>query len=56
MAEFRTGPTVDARVVRLAEDYFSSTEDARDALRRLISEIPEDQLIDVRGIQILLMK
>jgi hypothetical protein len=51
----RYSPTADTRVVRIAQERFSSTEDARAALRKAIDEISDDQLLFVRGIRILVM-
>jgi hypothetical protein len=55
MGKNAPGPTIDARVIQLTQEHFGTTEEAREALRRAVAEIPDDQLRYVRGIRVLIM-
>jgi hypothetical protein len=47
------GPTADTRVIKIARERFASTDHAREALRKAIDDISDDQLRYVRGLRII---
>jgi hypothetical protein len=49
------GPAVNAHVIELAEKCFSTSGEAREAIRKAINEISDEQLLKVRGIHVLIM-
>jgi hypothetical protein len=51
----RTNFAFSARVVELANKHFSSAADARHALRKAIDDISDEQLRNIRSIQVTLM-
>jgi hypothetical protein len=55
MSEYRR-PTVDEHLVRIAQDDLGDVEDVRAVLQELVKQIPDDLLMDVRGIQVFLRK
>lgn len=55
MSKKPAGPDVTTRVIGLSQKHFATTGDAREAIRKAIDAIPDAQLHNVRGIQVLLM-
>lgn len=50
-----SGPAVNARVIELAEQRFSTSGEARKAIQKAIDAISDEQLRYVRGIHVLIM-
>jgi hypothetical protein len=48
-------PTANTRVLKIAQERFASTEDARAALTKAVADISDDQLRFARGFNILVM-
>jgi hypothetical protein len=54
MSEYGRGPTVNLRIVQIAQERFGTAEEAREALVRVIRKIPDERLLDARGIDVFL--
>ena len=55
MDKYPPGPTVNAQIVRIAQEHFKTPEEAREAIHRAVDEISEDELRFARGVQVILM-
>jgi hypothetical protein len=55
MTDKAVGPIVNTRVIDIAQKRFGSSKDARDALRKAVDAITDEQLHHARGIHVLIM-